>query len=269
MNQKRHEAETLSPRELNSYLHYAVELAQKAGQHTAKYFAKGVEVELKSDQSPVTVADRETEQLCRRFIAEDWPTHGVIGEEFGNTDDKGSGLTWVIDPIDGTKSFISGLPLYTVLLALLHNGRPVLGVIHQPILAETVFAAQGLGCFYNDKPTSLRKQDELAKAWLMCTDPTALHKAHPAPSRRLFDSVYLSRSWGDGYGYLMVASGRADIMVDPGMFLWDVACIKPIIEEAGGIFSDLSGGLELGTSCLVANPILHPQVLTLFNTTGN
>ena len=264
MNQKQPDAGKLSPRELNSYLHYAVELARKAGEHTTKYFAKGVEVELKSDQSPVTVADRETEQLCRRLIDEDWPSHGVIGEEYGTKDDQGSGLTWVIDPIDGTKSFISGLPLYTVLLSLLHNGQPVLGVIHQPILRETVFAAQGLGCFYNDKPTSLRSQAELGKSWLMCTDPTHLHKTYPAPSRRLFDAVSLSRSWGDGYGYMLVASGRADIMIDPAMHIWDVACIKPIIEEAGGRFSDLTGNPELGTSCLVANPVLHPQVLTLF-----
>ena len=250
--------------ELPQLLDYAVKLAHRAGQHTAKYFATAIAVETKSDQSPVTIADRETEQLCRQQINQDWPRHGIIGEEFGTTPDQGSGYTWVIDPIDGTKSFISGLPLYTVLLALLQDGQPILGVIHQPILQETVFAAVGQGCFYNNAPTRIRPCTQLADAWMMCTDPTHLLKSQPVAAPRLFDSVKISRSWGDGYGYLMLASGRADLMIDPAMNLWDVACLRPIIEEAGGVLTDLQGQRALGQSALAAGPALHTQALALF-----
>ena len=253
----------MSP-ELPRLLDYALALAREAGTHTARHFGKPIEVETKSDLSPVTVADRETEELCRRRIAGDWPDHGILGEEFGTVPDRGSGFQWVIDPIDGTKSFISGLPLYTVLLALLKDGKPILGIIHQPILDETVWAGVGLGAYYNGSPTWLRQQADLSKAWLMCTDPTHLLHEYPSAGLELFNSESIIRSWGDGYCYLLVASGRADIMNDPRMNLWDLACLKPIIEEAGGIFSDLEGNPGLGSSCLVANPSLHPTVLRLF-----
>lgn len=159
-----------SPQELQPYLDFALDLAKKAGDNTKPWFDGIFAVELKDDQSPVTVADRETESLCRSIIEQRYPTHGIIGEEWGNKT-AASPWTWTIDPIDGTKSFISALPLYTFLLSLMHDGRPVLGIIHQPILNQTAWGARGLGAFYNNAPAKLRDCDSLSKAWLLCLIP--------------------------------------------------------------------------------------------------
>jgi len=253
---------SLTRSELESYRDFALDLSKKAGENTLRWFGKPLEVESKKDLSPVTQADKETEVLCRKLLEERFPEHGIIGEEYGVKEARGTDLVWTLDPIDGTKSFISGLPLYTFLLSLLKDGEPVLGIIYQPVLKQLVWACPGMGAWINDTQARVRSCPKLDEAWMLCTDPSHLLKTHPA-SLALFNSVRLSRSWGDGYGYLLLASGKADIMVDPAMYIWDVAALKPIILEAGGAFCDLEGKPELGTSSLACAPELKNSVLKL------
>lgn len=240
---------------------FAVKLAITGGKNTVKYFKKDILVSQKSDKSPVTEADKETESLMRQLIRAQYPDHGIIGEEEGS-EETTSRFCWVIDPIDGTKSFIHQIPLYTVLVALLVDHKPMVGVIYQPVLDELVWAAVGMGCFYNGKPTSIRPCKSLKDAWLHTTDTSDLLRTWPK-SVELLNRCGYSRTWGDGYGYLLVASGRADLMVDAKVNFWDVACVEPIITEAGGMISDLQGNKGLGSSCIAGNPVIVKEALEL------
>lgn len=244
----------------DEYLKFAIKLAEKGGQRTLRYFKKSLKIEFKQDESPVTVADRETESLLFEMIRRRYPDHGLIGEEQGQYGENRD-FCWVIDPIDGTKSFVSGVPLYTVLVALLYRGQPVLGVIHQPVLRETVWAKTGNGCYFNGKPTRIRACDRLSEAWLMTTDPTDLLKKWEG-SQNLLQAVQYTRTWGDGYGYLLLANGRADLMIDAKMNLWDVACLQPIITEAGGYLCDLTGKPGMGESSIAGSENLVMEALT-------
>lgn len=244
---------------LEEFLRFAVALAREGGENTVKYFRTELEVEEKHDSSPVTRADRETESLMFDRIRAAYPDHGLIGEESGEFGADRE-LCWVVDPIDGTKSFVNGIPLYTVLVALLWRGRPVLGVIHQPVLGETVWAAEGRGCFFNGAPSRIRDCDGLDRAWLLVTDPTDLLNTWSG-SERLLRAARHCRTWGDGYGYLMLASGRADLMIDARMNLWDVACLVPIVQEAGGVLCDLRGDPGLGQSAIAGRVAIVEQAL--------
>lgn len=174
--------------------------------------------------------------------------------------------TWVLDPIDGTKSFVHGIPLYTVLVALLHNGAPVLGVIHNPALAETVSAAIGAGCTLNGEACRVRPCPSLEHAEVCTSDFLSLAREAPAVHERLVAAAPFGRTWADAYGYLLVASGRVDIMIDPKMAVWDIAPLYPVIEEAGGRITDLDGHrVPLGGSAVVAHPDLHEK---LFGSSG-
>jgi histidinol-phosphatase len=255
---------TEATKRLQTLADFAVDLAREAGGISLKYFGTDVPVETKSDDSPVTVADKETELFLRAKLERAWPKFGIIGEEFGAkpaTDDEG--FTWVIDPIDGTKSFVAGVPLYTMLIALLHGSEPVFGLIHQPVSGEMLWGANDLGAWYNGRPARVSGTKTLAEARVMLTDLTHLRKTNAGFADRLVDSAKYSRTWGDGYGYLLVATGRADIMVDPKMSLWDVAPMQPIMVEAGGCFGTILGQPTVGDSCLVTNKLLWDQVLAL------
>jgi histidinol phosphatase-like enzyme (inositol monophosphatase family) len=248
---------------LAEYLAFANNLAQAAGDITLKYFRTSLTVERKGDDSPVTIADRETEQFIRREIERAYPTHGILGEEYGSTNAQAA-LQWIIDPIDGTQSFIHGVPLYTVLIALEIEGEASLGVIHCPPLRETVAAATGLGCTYNGLPCHVSQTAALEQARVQVTDYASLMHYRPGFSDRLLKSTSFCRSWADAYGYMLVATGRADVMLDPIMNLWDTAPLKPIIEEAGGRFSDLDGNPTIhNPSALATNGLLHPAILAL------
>lgn len=248
---------------LGEYLEFARELAREAGKVTLKYYRGRLDIESKSDESPVTIADRETERFIRSAIQARYPEHGILGEEFGE-ENAGAPWRWVIDPIDGTQSFIHGVPLYTVLLALEYQGEPQLGVIHNPPQDETVAAATGLGCTYNGEPCRVSAVSDLAKAWVHVTDYTDLARRRPRFTAALLERAAHTRSWADAYGYLMVAAGRADVMLDPIMSHWDIACLKPIILEAGGRFTDLDGiDTNNGQHSLATNGLLHDQVLEL------
>jgi histidinol-phosphatase len=232
-------------------LAFAVKIAQEAGDITLHYFRRdGVAVERKADKSPVTIADREAEQHLRKMIAAKFPDDGIVGEEYGTTEGT-SPYRWALDPIDGTKSFIHGVPLYTTLVAALRDDTPCLGVIHSPATTETVYASTGGGCWYlrtksaNPQPAHVSNVPRLSEALLLTTEIRTFTEGRPRDAidvfTRLERAARLTRTWGDGYGYLMVATGRAEVMIDPELDLWDMAALQPVIEEAGGHFSDWQG----------------------------
>ena len=248
---------------MQEYLDFATELAQEAGQITLRYFKQGVAVESKADESPVTIADRETELFLREKIAAKFPDHGILGEEYGETN-PGARWRWILDPIDGTKAFVSGVPLYTVLIALECSGDSHLGVIHCPPQGETVAAATGYGCFWNGAPCRVSDQTDLARARVTTTDWRNLSKHRPQLCAALLDSTNQALGWGDGFGYMLVATGRADAMIDPQMTLWDAAPLHPIILEAGGQYTDLHGIPSIYTGhTLATNGHLHDALLEL------
>jgi histidinol phosphatase-like enzyme (inositol monophosphatase family) len=251
---------------LAEYLAFASELAVEAGEITLKYFRTDLAVESKSDDSPVTVADRETEHFLRDAIAAKFPDHGILGEEHGEIN-AGARWRWVLDPIDGTQAFIHGVPLYTTLIALECSGEQVLGVIHCPPLAETVAAAVGYGCTLNGAPCRVSDVEDIAQARLNVTDYADLTRRHPAFAAALLGKVRMARGWADAYSYLLVATGRAEIGLDPVMSLWDIAPLKPIIEEAGGKFTDFNNTPTVQTGNAIAtNGKIHDAVLDLLKT---
>ena len=256
-------------------LEYARKIAQLAGELTLRYFynAEKLVVERKTDESPVTVADKETEQFLRQRILECFPSDAIFGEEFPNTSGT-SGFRWFLDPIDGTKSFIHGVPLYSTLIGLEKDGRCVGGVIALPALHELVWAGCGLGAWHETprgEPKRCRVSEcsRLAEATFVTSEVLTFDKSNRREAyNRLEQSVRLTRTWGDAYGYVLVATGRADVMVDPAMSEWDAAPLLVILEEAGGRFTDWKGNATIfGKEGVAANSILHEQVLALLGKT--
>jgi histidinol-phosphatase len=174
------------------------------------------------------------------MIAQAFPDDGIIGEEFGEQPSR-TGLTWIIDPIDGTKSFISGVPLYGCLLALSDGTRPLVGAAYYPALDEMLTAAHGMGCWWNGRRARASAVDALADAVLLSSEYKQTFEDRLEALHRLVDATWIQRTWGDSYGYLLVATGRAEIMVDPVMQVWDCAPFQVILEEAGGTFTDWNG----------------------------
>ena len=249
-------------------LEFALDCAWQAGRLTLGYFQAGVAVERKGDNSPVTAADKGAEQLIRKLIGERWPDDGIIGEEFENQTGS-SGLTWIIDPIDGTKSFIHGVPLYANLIAVTDSEGTVAGVAHYPALNETVYAARGLGCYWNGRRCHVSDVDDLKDAAVM-TSELESYKSKYADRivvwQRLVDSAYLLRTWGDSYGYALLATGRADVMVEPSLKIWDAAPFQVIMEEAGGTFTSWDGerSIEAGNA-IATNGVLYDAVMSIVN----
>jgi histidinol phosphatase-like enzyme (inositol monophosphatase family) len=251
---------------LDSLLNFALDAAWQAGRITLAYFQTGLSAERKADNSPVTIADREAEQKLRRLIGARWPHHALIGEEFGHSpSDEESGYTWIIDPIDGTKSFVCGVPFYAVLLALVKDNEPVLGVAHFPGLNDMVYAARGRGCFWNGRSARVSDVARLSDAVLLATDlNTFAPYGRRAAFERLIDATYIQRTWGDAYGYALVATGRAEVMLDPAMAVWDCGPLQVILEEAGGTFTDWKGRPTIfGGEAIATNGALFDQVMAL------
>ncbi|MDH3189788.1 MAG: histidinol-phosphatase [Acidimicrobiia bacterium] len=245
---------------------FAREMALAAGQLIRERFvARAFETELKDDRSVVTATDREAEEIMRRMISTHYPSHGVIGEEFGShrTDAE---YVWTLDPIDGTISFVAGIPLFGTLIGLLERGKPVLGVINQPISGEMVIGTAD-GTTMNGAVARCRAVEGLSKATLLTTDPNLIDRhADIERFEELRGRVAMTRTWGDCYGYLMVASGRADIMCDPIMNKWDSIPLIPIIRGAGGVITDWKGDDPVdGTSIVSAAPNLHAEVISILN----
>ena len=251
----------------------AVDAARAAGAETLRWFRQSaLAVERKGDGSPVTAADRAAESLLRERISASFPDDSILGEEFGETAGT-SPYRWVLDPIDGTKSFITGVPLYTTLVAVLEGDRPLLGVIYSPATDEIVFAAAGGETLYRSgdgDPTPARVSgvERLADATFLTTEAASFDRVGKAGARGVYDQLEracrLTRTWGDAYGYMLVATGRADVMVDPMVNLWDAAALQPVIEGAGGHYSDWQGRPSVHTGNAVAsNPHLAGLVLSI------
>lgn len=244
----------------------AVEFARAGGEVTLDYFQKSFELKYKQDNSPVTNADRESEKLIRELIRSHFPDHGIIGEEFGK-EREDADIVWILDPIDGTKSFIHGVPFYTTLIGIMIRKVPSVGVIFAPATGEMVEASVGSGCRLNGIPVSVRECKNLADATFLTTDVTSFEKfGFESELQELISSTRLHRTWGDAYGHMMVATGRADIMIDAVLHLWDAAALMPVITEAGGMYTDLQGNprIETGNGMSVV-PCLHNQIVQLFN----
>ncbi len=243
-------------------LQIATEAARLAGDHTLKYFNRGVDVELKSDSSPVTQADREAELIARDCILKHCPTHSILGEEHGSIEGDPD-YQWVIDPIDGTKSFIHGVPLYTTLIGLQIKNQPAVGVIYAPALNEIVSAATGLGATWNGKPCHVSKTATLERSLILCSDAIMAIDRSDAFINLARKCKY-NRTWGDAYGYLLVATGRAEIMLDPAMNPWDCAAIIPVITEAGGHCTSWKGETTIhGGDLYACNAKLTDQVIAI------
>jgi histidinol phosphatase-like enzyme (inositol monophosphatase family) len=246
------------------FLNFALDAAWQAGRFTLGHFQTGVGVERKADNSPLTIADQQAEQLLRRMIQEQWPEHGIIGEEYGRSTTD-SPYTWVIDPIDGTKSFICGVPFYANLLALLEGEEAILGVAYFPALNEMVYGVKGGGAFFNGRRARVSAVDKLADAVLLSSELNYFEPAgKQAGWQQLCGATYMQRTWGDAYGYAMVATGRAEVMVDASMKLWDCAPWRVILEEAGGTFTDWQGKATIhGGESIATNGRLLEQVMQL------
>ncbi len=245
---------------LSTQLDFALNAAWQAGRISLGYFQTQFEVEKKADQSPVTIADKSAEQKLRELIEKYYPDDGIIGEEFGTKQGK-TAFNWIIDPIDGTRSFVAGVPLYATLVALVENNSPVVGVAHFPALNETVYAARGGGCFWDGRRTRVSRIAALKDATLLGSDIRVPEKKAGA-WQRLVAGTGLQRTWGDAYGYSLVATGRADIMVDSIMKVWDCAPFGVILEEAGGTFTDWRGRSTIhGGESIATNGLLYSQVM--------
>jgi histidinol phosphatase-like enzyme (inositol monophosphatase family) len=253
---------------LAAYLEFAVDAAWAAGQSTLAHFQTGVAVERKADESPVTVADRGAERILRDLIASRYPHHAVLGEEYGQ-DDRRSSHRWVVDPIDGTQSFIRGVPLYGVLVALEIEGVPKVGVCHFPALAETFAAAEGLGCHVNGRRASVSPVTRLEAATVGYSDSRMLARRLGPRLAALHERAGAFRGWGDCYGHCLVATGRLDVMLDPAMNPWDCCALVPILQEAGGRFTDWTGAARIdGGDAFSTNGVLHEDVLALISGSG-
>ena len=244
-------------------LELAIRIATEAGETTLRWFrrgpAAGPAVHTKSDGSPVTEADREAERLLRERIAGAFPDDGILGEEHGETPGT-SGRRWILDPIDGTKSFIHGVPLYGVMVALEADGDAVLGVLRFPPLGDTVAAARGMGCTWNGVAARVSDVPRLDQGLVLTSGDAA-----PGPRtdglRRVMDAARIARTWGDCYGYALVATGRAEAMLDPVLSAWDAAAVRPIIEEAGGVYTDWDGSpTHLAGHAVATNAALADEV---------
>jgi histidinol-phosphatase len=250
--------------ELKTLLDFAVRIAREAGGITLRYFKGPLQSERKADNSLVTIADRETEQYLRASIEQAFPDDAFLGEEEGERSGT-SGRRWIIDPIDATYSFVHDVPLYAVLIGLEIDAEPILGVVNLPALDEMVSAARGVGCFWNGKPAQTSSTKSLADALLLATDFGSPDTGEFGPAiGALQMEVSARRTWGDAYGHVLVATGRADIMLDPLMNVWDCAALLPILEEAGGTFTDWKGNRTIhGGNAISTNGPLFREAMAI------
>lgn len=238
------------------------ELAVGAGALTLELFGTNIAVEIKPDESPVTIADRRAEEFLRREIERRFPDDLVVGEEFGESGSGRSGRRWILDPIDGTKSFVRGVPIYGVMIGVEQDGRVIGGAINLPALKELVVAEEGRGCWINGRRACVSDVADPSRGLLLTTDVGNIYKyGHGGAWERLCERMAFVRTWGDCYGYVLVATGRAEVMLDPVMAVWDAAPLPVILSEAGGRFTDLSGVTRIdGGNGLATNAALADAV---------
>ncbi len=251
----------------SQFVDLAARLADAAGEVARRYFRRRFEIETKSDSSPVTTADREAETTMRALIEREQPTHGILGEEFADAR-AGAEYLWILDPIDGTKAFASGLPVFAILIGLLHRGRPVLGVIDQPILGERWIGAAGRATTLNGHEVQARRSGDLSLASLHATSPEMFrHGDDMARFERLRDAVRFWHYGAESYAYGLLAAGHLELVVEATMKVHDYLPLVAVVEGAGGVISDWQGrplGLESdGHVLAAANPDLHRAALSL------
>lgn len=246
------------------YLEFATDAAFRAGQLTLAHFQTGVVVDRKRDASPVTVADRGGEELLRELIGKRFPDHSLYGEEMGESEND-STHRWIIDPIDGTQSFIRGVPLYGVLLGLEIDAEMVVGVCYLPALGEMLAAGRDQGCRWNGREAKVSPVDAMGDAVVSLTEPGSLDDApHDGFWKKLKQSTRVVRGYSDCYGHCLVATGRCEIMLDPIMNPWDCAALLPIVEEAGGTFTDWRGERTIyGGSAVSTNGVLFDALMEI------
>ncbi len=248
----------MSPR-----LAFAIETAVLAGKSTLGLFHAGREYSLKDNATPVTAADLEAERLVRAEIARRYPNEPILGEEEGG--DLTAANRWVVDPIDGTKSFICGVPLYATLLAYEEDAVPVLGVAYFPALDEIVFAERGQGATWNSSQAHVSATVDLSRAVVCCGSHAGMENhGRTAGFLSLAQRCLATRTWCDAYGHMLVATGRVDAMVDPIVARWDISAMAVIVREAGGCFTDFLGSEALSTEAVSCTPGLKGAVLGSF-----
>lgn len=240
-------------------------LSKESSEIIKKYFRTSLTVESKSDYSPVTIADKLAEEKMRALIQKEFPSHGIIGEEFGS-ENSDAEYVWVLDPIDGTKSFISGALSFGTLVALLKNGKPIIGVINHPILNE-LMVGDNQTCLLNGSKTQIRNCSKISDATLLTTEHFNIGKyQNQTKFDELANKVKLYRNWGDCYGYYLLATGYADIMIDSIMSIWDSMALIPIINGAGGMITDYQGNDPIiGNSIVASNKSIHLEVIKILN----
>lgn len=239
----------------------AGELARLVGDTALRHYRRRLDVETKGDGSPVTAADRAAETVARDWISSRFPRDGILGEEFG-AERSDARRRWIVDPIDGTRSFVRGVPLWGTLIAVAEGESVLAGAACFPAIDEIVVAAPGLGCWWNDSRCRVSGVNDLSDAAVMTTDDRfRSDKRRTEAWRALASRCSMARTWGDCYGYLLVATGRAEAMVDDIVLPWDAAALMPIITEAGGRFTDWKGvptafgGDVIATNERLADPV--------------
>lgn len=228
------------------------ELARRTGSVALRHFRSALTVEAKVDGSPVTIADRSAEETARQWIMQRFPADGILGEEFGAHQPTAK-RQWLLDPIDGTKTFIRGVPLWGTLIAVCEGEKVLAGAAFYPAVDEIIAAAEGLGAWWNGVRAQVSAIAGLEAATVLTSDERFGRGGERAEGwRRLADVAAMSRTWGDCYGYLLVATGRAEVMVDAMVAAWDAAPFAPIIAEAGGVFTDWRGAATAFGGSMVA-----------------
>jgi histidinol-phosphatase len=256
----------LKNKHLREYLDFAVKSVKKSELITTKYYSKKVKHRVKDNNSPVTIADLKCEDYLLGKIKKKYPAHSIYSEERG-VEDNSSEFRWFIDPIDGTKNFMRKYPFWGTLLALEYQGEIVLGVISMPAVKEFIYAAKGMGCIYNNKRAKVSKITSLSDSYLIHGGMEYIVKQNYRENFfNLAGSCYYCRGFGDCHGHSFIINGRAEIMVDPHVAPYDVAPIKICVEEAGGVFTDISGDKTIyGGSAVVTNGRLHDEILKILN----
>lgn len=256
----------LKKKHLAEYLDFAIKAVKRSEDITVKYFDGKIKHKVKKNNTPVTIADLKCEDHLLRKIKKKFPGHSIYSEERG-VKDKSSEFRWFIDPIDGTKNFMRGIPFWGTLLALEYQGEIVMGVISMPAVNEFVYAAKDMGCIYNDKKAKVSKIKKLPETYLIHGGLEYITKQYYREN--FFDlagTAYYSRGFGDCHGHSFIINGRADVMFDPFVSPYDVAPIKICIEEAGGMFTDINGDKTIyGGNAVVTNGRLHDEVLKILN----
>jgi histidinol-phosphatase len=255
--------------ETSRYFQAVADVAKLAGGFAMSHYGTGLDIIVKGDGSPVTIADRGAEEAARAWIEQRFPDDGILGEEFG-TSRPDAKRQWIIDPIDGTKSFVRSVPLWGTLVAVAEGDRVIAGCAYFPVVRELIVAAPGEGCFLNGVRCSVSQVSTLSEATVLATDTRFAE--HPERKPRwddLASKAGVSRTWGDCYGYLLVATGRAEVMVDDIVSPWDAAALYPIITEAGGTFTDWRGAsTAFGGDIIATNGVIGTEVRTLLGATA-